>query len=386
MKRKLIVLVLSALLVFGTGPRPASAQVPLQIQQLLQSLNIPPNQIPTLYATLLGGMASSITLQNFFNGIRVAGGYGLGQPIGHAARVQILETLIGSMGSMEAAVAQRLNELAQIAARTPNPAAELARLAGSSSSWGGRFLDIYKSLGGIRPPPPSARGGFVSLPVLLVVVTAIVAGTTGYVAGKAILKQQDLQVQAAEGQAYLTILNNLVASMQAGRTRLLPGLTTETAMRKVIRNLEAGLPPYSDVLEVRPPPDIAGGWQGDLVVKDIQGQSNIAIGQSRRVTPAQFRLEQEGNEVTLVFGGSKIKGYFEPADFMATTIGRERTQTVVENVVLREPLEGSLVRAHLKYHHGAGAGGLAGKLVVEIEQRSTSATITSGGMLARGGG
>jgi hypothetical protein len=386
MRKKLLAGALCVLLAIGTSTRGAwtQVQVPLQIQQLMQSLNIPPSQIPTLYTALLVGMAGSSELGNFFNGIRVASGYGLGQSIGHAARVQILETLVGGFSAMEAAVVQRLSELAQIAAGTPNTSATFARLVGDSASWGGKFLDIYRDLGGVRPLPPSTRGGFVSLQMLLVVTTALVAGTMGYVAGKTILKQQDLQVQAAETQAYLTLLNNLVASMQAGRTKLLPGLTQQTAIQRVIRNLEAGLPPYSDVLEVRPPPDLAGGWQGDLVVKEVQGQSNIQVGQSRRVAPNQFRIEQDGTEVTLVFGGNKIKGYFGPADFMETGAGQQRTQTVVENVTLLEPIEGNLSRAQLKYHHGAGAGGLAGQLVVEIEQRSTGATITSGGMLKRG--
>jgi hypothetical protein len=380
MRSRLVAVVLCLLLVLN-GPAPAQAQVPLQIQQLLQSLNIPPNQIPTVYSAMLTALAGSIPVQNYFGSIRVAGGIGLGQPIGMAARAQVMESLVGGWSAMEAAVLQRLNELAQIAARTPNPAATFSNLVGDSASWGGRFLSTYRNLGGAR-----SRAGFVPLNVLLVTVTAIVAGTMGYTAGKAILKKQDLEVRAAESEAYMTVLGNLVASMQAGRTKLLPGLSQEAAMLRVVKNVEAGLPPYSDVLEVRPPPDLAGSWEGDLVVKDVSGQSNIPIGQSRRVGGGQFRLEQEGTEVTLVMGGNRIRGFFGPADFMASSVGAERTQTVVENVTLLEPIEGSLTRADLKYHHGAGAGGLAGQLVVEIEQRAASATITSGGMLKRAGG
>ena len=97
----------------------------------------------------------------------------------------------------------------------------------------------------------------------------------------------------------------------------------------------------------------------------------------------QFKIEQEGTEVTLTFGGNRIKGYFGPIDELETRIGNQRTLTIVDNAVLTEPVQGSLSRAALKFYSGAGAGGLAGKLEVEIEQRSNSATITSGGQLTR---
>ena len=205
----------------------------------------------------------------------------------------------------------------------------------------------------------------------------------GYVAGKAVLRQQDLQVKAAETQAYQSVVGNMAKGLQAGRVKLLPGLTPEAAMQKVLRNMDANLPPYADVFEVRPPPEIAGGWQGDLVVKDVSGQSAIQEGQSRRVSAEQFKIEQEGTEVTLTFGGNRIKGYFGPADELDTLDGNRRTLTIVDNALLIEPVQGSLSRAALKFFSGAGAGGLAGKLEVEIEQRSGSATITSGGQLTR---
>lgn len=395
MTRRVVSLLLTLLLLQGSTPcATAQTEVPLQIAQFLRSLNIPADQIPVVYAEMLAGMAGSTAIMNYFNKIRVAGGtaIGLGQPIGQAARVAVLDTLVKGWSAMEAAVLENLHQLAERAAHTQlaelpahlrNPAALFRSLVANSANWGQGFLNIYQKLGGARTAAAASRGGFVTLPVLLVTVTAIVAGTAGFVAGKAILKKQDLEVRAAEQEAYFNTVSNLIVSMQSGRTRLLPGLNQERAIQRIIRNLDAGLPPYSDILEVRPAPDISGGWQGELWVKDVEGQSNIQVGQKRSVTPSQFRIDQDANEVVLTFGGNQIKGYFGAPDYLPSTAGSSRVLTVVDNAILTETIQGSLIRAALKFYGGAGAGGLSNRLEVEIEQRSASAVITSGGQLTR---
>ena len=385
--RRLVSILLMAAMLFTVrveAPR-AQGPVPLEIEQFLLSMNIPPAQIPGLYLSAVTAMAGSTTLANFFSKVPVPGGFGLGTAASQSIRITVLEQLIGGWSGFQQAVLQNLQGLARVAAGTPDAAAKFASMVGDSGNWGNRFLSIYKNLRGAPAVGrfAASRGGFVPIQLLIITMTVVVAGTMGYVAGKVVLRQQDLQVKAAETQAYQSVVGNMAKGLQAGRVKLLPGLTPEVAMQKVLRNMDANLPPYADVFEVRPPPGIAGGWQGDLVVKDVAGQSAIQEGQSRRVSAEQFKIEQEGTEVTLTFGGNRIKGYFGPIDELETRIGNQRTLTIVDNAVLTEPVQGSLSRAALKFYSGAGAGGLAGKLEVEIEQRSNSATITSGGQLTR---
>jgi hypothetical protein len=218
--------------------------------------------------------------------------------------------------------------------------------------------------------------------LMMIVVTAAVAGTVGYVGSSIYISKLDMEAKAAEDDAYQETMDRIEKGLGTGSVKLLSGITLDQALGKIRDNLDAGLPPYAGVLEPRRPPDISGGWQGDLVVKDVQGSSNIPIGQRRRVTPEQFRIEQDATELTLTFGGNRIKGRFESTDFLETRVGT-RTLTVVDNATLREPIGGTVRRVAFKFYSGAGAGGLANKLEVELEQQSAGGTITSGGQLVR---
>lgn len=220
--------------------------------------------------------------------------------------------------------------------------------------------------------------------LMMIVVTAAVAGTAGFVASSIYVSKLDMEAKAAEDSAYQETMDRIERGLGTGSVKLLGGITIDQALGKIRDNLDAGLPPYAGVLEARQPPDIAGGWEGDLVVKDIQGQSNIQLGQRRRVTPGQFRIEQDATELTLTFGGNRIKGRFESTDLLESRVGT-RTLTVVDKAILREPVGGTVRRVALKFYSGAGAGGLANKLEVELEQQSAGGTITSGGQLVRGG-
>lgn len=134
---------------------------------------------------------------------------------------------------------------------------------------------------------------------------------------------------------------------------------------------------------MRPAPDIAGAWEGELVVKEVQGSSNIQVGQRRTLRGGMFAIDQDQNELKLRFGGSEIRGYFRPGETIASDIQGRRERMELDSAVLTSGGAGTLSRAELAYY-GLGAGSLQGRLRVEIEQTSpTGARIVSGGMLTR---
>ena len=155
------------------------------------------------------------------------------------------------------------------------------------------------------------------------------------------------------------------------------------AVRRIRENMEVGRAPLLNVLEVRPAPDLSGNWVGDLVVKEVQGSSNIPVGFSRPLRGSSFRVTQEQNQITLFFNGNQISGYFQAGETIPSQIGGRIERMEIDTAVLREGVVGVVIRAELTYH-GLGAGSLKGKLKVEIEQRAPNgAVITSGGLLTR---
>ena len=297
--RRIVSILLMAAMLFTVrveAPR-AQGPVPLEIEQFLLSMNIPPAQIPGLYLSAVTAMAGSTTLANFFSKVPVPGGFGLGTAASQSIRITVLEQLIGGWSGFQQAVLQNLQGLARVAAGTPDAAAKFASMVGElrqlgqsvpvalqESPWGTGRGPLCRLARRLRPDRAPAhhhdrRGGRHD-GLCRRQGGAAPAGPAG---------------EGGETQAYQSVVGNMAKGLQAGRVKLLPGLTPEAAMQKVLRNMDANLPPYADVFEVRPPPEIAGGWQGDLVVKDVSGQSAIQEGQSRRVSAEQFEDRAGGH-------------------------------------------------------------------------------------------
>lgn len=241
--------------------------------------------------------------------------------------------------------------------------------------------------GGAAAGAASSKGGFIAFPVLLVAVTGLTSLGAGYSAGKVVVEQQHLDAAVKESAAFFDALGHLETGMAAGRLKLLKGMTYERAINRILDNLDAGLPPFANVLELKPAPDISGAWTGDLRVKEVSGSSAVKVGQMRRLRGKSFTIEQDHNEVLLVFHGQRVRGYFLPQleERLASTGGGKRELMIVDQAVLDEPLDGArIAEVRLKFHSGKGAGKLAGALVVEIIQTTPGgASITSGGMLYR---
>jgi hypothetical protein len=132
-----------------------------------------------------------------------------------------------------------------------------------------------------------------------------------------------------------------------------------------------------------PCPNVAGAWEGELVVKEVNGSTNIQVGQSRFVRGNSFVITQDDCTAVLKFNNNEITGYFKPGETIPSQIGGRTERMEIDTVVLTENPTGPLTRAELTIY-GLGAGSLKGKLKVEIEQRSPNgAVIVSGGMLER---
>ena len=255
MRRIVSILLMAAMLftVRAEAPR-AQGPVPLEIEQFLLSMNIPPAQIPGLYLSAVTAMAGSTTLANFFSKVPVPGGFGLGTAASQSIRITVLEQLIGGWSGFQQAVLQNLQGLARVAAGTPDAAAKFASMVGNSGNWGNRFLSLYKNLRGAPAVGrfAASRGGFVPIELLIITMTAVVFGTMGYVAGKVVLRQQDLQVKAAETQAYQSVVGNMAKGLQAGRVKLLPGL--DPGGRHAEGPAQHGCQPAALCRRVRGPP------------------------------------------------------------------------------------------------------------------------------------
>ena len=108
--RRIVSILLMAAMLFTVrveAPR-AQGPVPLEIEQFLLSMNIPPAQIPGLYLSAVTAMAGSTTLANFFSKVPVPGGFGLGTAASQSIRITVLEQLIGGWSGFQQAVLQNL--------------------------------------------------------------------------------------------------------------------------------------------------------------------------------------------------------------------------------------------------------------------------------------
>jgi hypothetical protein len=255
-----------------------------------------------------------------------------------------------------------------------NKGPELLRALRSTSGWASRLKLVAKN------PAPGA-GGAVAAEVLLVAEVAIVVGSISYGLSTATIMEWGLDVQAADNAAFRTSLNRVALGMQSGKVKLLPGLTFDRAVDKIRENLEVGRAPYLNVLEIRPCPDIQGSWSGQLFVKEVKGQSNIAEGSSRN---AVFALShgEDTCTVTLKFGGNEMLCAFRPGETIPSSIGGRVERMEVDEVVCSESVTGTLSEARLKFY-GMGSGSMQGMLDVEIQQRAASATNVSGGRMSR---
>jgi len=223
------------------------------------------------------------------------------------------------------------------------------------------------------------RMGSASVTVVLAVAVAFVAGTTGYAVGTAIIKKQELEVKASEDAAFANALVLMARAIQAGKLKLLPGVTQQTAITKIRENLEIGRAPFLNVFEVRPCPDIKGTWTCSLFVKEVKGSSNIKEGTNR---PATFTIDQDNCDVTLHFNTNEISGEFLAGETIASTIGGKTVREERDEVVLTKDPKGTLTSARLTIY-GLGSGSLKGSIDIEIEQTSGGAVIISGGRLTR---
>jgi hypothetical protein len=224
------------------------------------------------------------------------------------------------------------------------------------------------------------RMGSASITVVLAVAVAFIAGTAGYAVGTAIIKKQELEVKASEDAAFANALVLMARAIQAGKLKLLPGVTQQTAVTKIRENLEIGRAPFLNVFEVRPCPDIKGTWTCTLFVKEVKGTSNIKEGSNRLAT---FTIDQENCDATLHFNNNQISGEFLAGETIASQLGGKTVREERDEVVFTKNLAGTLTEARLTIY-GIGSGSRQGTMDIEIEQKTSDGTyITSGGRLTR---
>ena len=331
MSKAMSVVGILALAAFLTCARTAEAQaeVPRIIARTLTEQGVPPSQVAAHYQAIVQTMAthSHVYVRS------VAGGLAdLERVLDPAARQQALRLAVDSCVQLRVAIAHRIILVRNSLVGMADPRPLLQALKDPAMWRQSVFTPLYShvcnvatamgigggatgaaatrlaggSAAGAARGAARTKGGFVSLPILLSTVTAVVAGTGGYIKGKAMVERQHLQVQAAENETYVNALRVLIRSMRAGRAKLPKGLTLEKAADRIVRNIDAGLPPFANVLELKPAPDISGAWTGDLVIKQIRGASRLRVGRSRPLKGKAFVIEQDHNELVLTFRRQRL--------------------------------------------------------------------------------
>jgi hypothetical protein len=108
-----------------------------------------------------------------------------------------------------------------------------------------------------------------------------------------------------------------------------------------------------------------GATSDKLIVTEVNGKSNIQVGQTMKMMPAGvFQVMQNKNEVTIVFRGSELNGM---------AIGRL--------AILNDVVKGNTIYANLTKVKIGGKVKL--KVVMEIKHPSTGAVVTREGILSK---
>lgn len=244
----------------------------------------------------------------------------------------------------------------------------------------------------------AGEAGFVTAEVLvggvLAILVAHVSYQAGHVVGTQMARQRD-QIELIERRTdamerHAAAMDGLLQRLRQGQVTPVRNLTREQMIQQLQVNLSLGNPPFQGVFERRPCPDLSGGWEGELTIRNVTPPlANLEPGRSRPVRGTAFRLIQEPGscDIRADFNGSTLDGFFESYVQRTTARGYQE----VDYLMLASNPSGNVTNIRIEYYGTESdpdhpTSDFIGQISVVTEQSHRGSAVESAGILRRAGG